>query len=79
MLVSRAYGWGGDGTACALARLNRGEIAGDNRMGRGKGVRLSNARVRHVARETSELAYSWDSERAGKLEIDSDGNIAEQK
>ena len=32
---------------------------------------------RLIARETSELAYSWDSERAGKTEIVDDGNSME--
>ena len=32
---------------------------------------------RRIARETSELAYIWDSERAGKTEIVNGGNIVE--
>ena len=32
---------------------------------------------RRIERETLELAYSWDSERAGKTEIVDEGNSVE--
>ena len=32
---------------------------------------------RRIARDTSESAYNWDSERAGKTEIVGEGNSVE--
>ena len=44
------------------------EVKGSDRVQEG---------CRRIARETSELTYSWDRERCGKKEIDSDRNIVE--
>ena len=62
MAATRADGWSGDGTARSLLLP-----AHDSRKAL---LRYGN---RIIAREISESAYGWDSERFGKTEIIYDG------
>ena len=72
--ATRAFRWGSGGTDCAWYGLIEEILKG--KMGRDK-VKNSDKVMESsqcIARETSELAYSWDYERVEKTRIVDDGN-----
>ena len=75
--MNRFDGWSGDGTAHVQAWLNIGETKGWTGGEEVKDSDMVRERRRSIARETSELEYSWDIEWDGKTEVVVIGNIVE--
>ena len=69
MAATRADGWGGDGTARALAWIDLGRKTGWTQGDEVKDSDRVRKGCRRIERETSESAYSWDSEGDGKMEL----------
>ena len=67
--ATRADRWSGDGTAQALEWFTLGELDGTDKREEVKDLDRVGNGFHSIAREISELAYSWDSKGNGKTEF----------